>query len=495
MMARPVERSKSSAASRAIAPSATLGYGAVVALVLAIAVLIRLAGISGDLWLDEIWSLDFARAAHSARDIFLSPRFHHDNNHWLNTLYLHLLGPARPAYAYRLLSLFTGTGSVALIWLFARRWGKAAGLCAALFGGFSYLFVHYSTEARGYAPAMFFALASVLILRRFIDSQGSAQKRTERVALVIAFWLCCILGFCSHATFLYPFIATLIWTPIALYRKRTPLSALAVQLVALFLIPFGFFAWLYLIAIRGMTIGGGPSSTIPNLLSETFAWTVGLPPGLIDGWVALALILLISLLGAWTLWRKGSDEAILLLGAGLVAPAIVIAIRHQQLYPRYLILAVPFLCLLASASAQWIWQRSRTGKIAVAIILLSFLTGSAAHLWQFLTFGRGHYSAAIAYIITHTPGPVARVGSNSQLRTTMLIDYYLPRLSVPAKPIEYVPDDAKDPPDWYLYTPGAGDPPVSELIAPQWNATFQLEAEYPYYGLSGWNWQLFRRVP
>jgi hypothetical protein len=44
------------------------------------------AAARGDLWLDELVSLSFARNAHSIADIFV--RFPYDNNHPLNTLFL-----------------------------------------------------------------------------------------------------------------------------------------------------------------------------------------------------------------------------------------------------------------------------------------------------------------------------------------------------------------------------------------------------------------------
>src|SRR5262245_13235367 len=44
----------------------------------------------GDLWLDEIWSIRIAQAVSIPTEIVT--RFHHDNNHVLNTLFLWLVG-------------------------------------------------------------------------------------------------------------------------------------------------------------------------------------------------------------------------------------------------------------------------------------------------------------------------------------------------------------------------------------------------------------------
>ncbi|HEY1302347.1 MAG TPA: hypothetical protein VGF24_02280, partial [Vicinamibacterales bacterium] len=47
---------------------------------------LRVIAARGDLWLDELWSLSFARQLDSPLQIWTS--IHHDNNHPLNTLYL-----------------------------------------------------------------------------------------------------------------------------------------------------------------------------------------------------------------------------------------------------------------------------------------------------------------------------------------------------------------------------------------------------------------------
>ncbi|TIT25126.1 MAG: hypothetical protein E5W81_04450 [Mesorhizobium sp.] len=62
------------------------------ALVIAVTGLVlRLLGARGDLWLDEIWSFALIEPLTSIDQIFW--RVNHDNNHFLNSVYLYLIGP------------------------------------------------------------------------------------------------------------------------------------------------------------------------------------------------------------------------------------------------------------------------------------------------------------------------------------------------------------------------------------------------------------------
>ncbi len=113
-----------------------------------VASLVRFAAIFDDFWLDEIWSWRFARSARSAREIILDPAFHHDNKHWLNTLYWYALGDRENWYVYRLLSIATSIGLLLLLWNIARQWGRVATISTLIFAGFAYIGVQYSSEAR-----------------------------------------------------------------------------------------------------------------------------------------------------------------------------------------------------------------------------------------------------------------------------------------------------------------------------------------------------------
>jgi uncharacterized membrane protein len=134
------------------------------ALVLAAAI-VRVLGARGDLWLDEIWSMELARVAGSAVGVFT--QLHHDNNHHLNTLWLVLVGYDAGPVAVRLLAILAGTAMVAVAALGGGR-DRALALGWSFLLAFSCVLVHYGSEARGYGPALLFAVAAYVALDRLL---------------------------------------------------------------------------------------------------------------------------------------------------------------------------------------------------------------------------------------------------------------------------------------------------------------------------------------
>src|SRR5437762_2787603 len=88
-------------------------------LILALATIIRTRAALNDLWLDEIWSLRLVGQISSPLDVFT--KIHFDNNHYLNSLWLHLCGFRGNWPGYRIPSLLAGVGTVILAGLIGRR--------------------------------------------------------------------------------------------------------------------------------------------------------------------------------------------------------------------------------------------------------------------------------------------------------------------------------------------------------------------------------------
>jgi hypothetical protein len=91
---------------------------------------LRLAAARGALWLDEAWSAAFAEEAATPAGVFF--RINHDNNHFLNTLWLQLVGPDAWPIAQRALSIACGTAAIPLAAAFAGRRGAAAAVALVL---------------------------------------------------------------------------------------------------------------------------------------------------------------------------------------------------------------------------------------------------------------------------------------------------------------------------------------------------------------------------
>src|SRR5260370_13764788 len=92
----------------------------------------RLAPLSAELWLDELWSLEFARSAQAPLEIWTGPYHHHDNNHKLNTLALYYVPDGAPYACYRLHSYAAGVLAVILAAAASWRRGATEAVLAAL---------------------------------------------------------------------------------------------------------------------------------------------------------------------------------------------------------------------------------------------------------------------------------------------------------------------------------------------------------------------------
>ena len=104
---------------------------------------LRLACLPAEFWLDEIWSWELARSAHSLADLF---SLRQDNNHHLNTLWLFLCPADASPVVYRLHSLTAGLASIILAAKTARRWGQADAVFAAFLTATGYWLVLSSAE-------------------------------------------------------------------------------------------------------------------------------------------------------------------------------------------------------------------------------------------------------------------------------------------------------------------------------------------------------------
>ena len=111
--------------------------------------LLRIMMARGDLWLDEAWSLKLVAGISSPWAVFWE--ISHDNNHFLNSLWLAWLGPDEPAWAYRIPALVLGTLAIPLAAVIGWRRGRAGAVVAAWFVALSMPLVIYGSEARGYA--------------------------------------------------------------------------------------------------------------------------------------------------------------------------------------------------------------------------------------------------------------------------------------------------------------------------------------------------------
>jgi hypothetical protein len=455
------------------------------ALVLAAAA-IRIPALATDFWLDEVWSWEFASQAGSAWEIFAGAEFKHDNNHPLNTWFLYLMGDRSGWIAYRLPALIGGVGAVIAALMIGLRRSRLTALLYGLLMTASFFMCVYSTEARGYGPAIFFSLAGLLALRRYFEGPS-----TLRAA---AFWACTILGFLSHFSFAHFYLGAGLWSVARGLSLDGTARQRALNLLRLHAVPVAYVATLYAVVLRHLRIGGGPPWVWPQVIDESLAWTLGYPVDTVPATTASLVVLVVGLWELRNLWRERSDEWLLYAGVILIAPALILALRPPEvLFPRYFAIPLAFLSLLLVSALARVCTRSPRALWLAAVAVVAFLVGNAAHLVPFIDHGRGQYRKAIEMIVSESGSEPIVIGSDHDLRNGKVIRFYA-RIQPGGRKIDYrrLDDWPAAGPDWLIrHTQDyiAREPALPQSLA----EVYVLEKVYPSYGPSGMNWFLYRR--
>ena len=426
------------------------------------------AAARGDLWLVEIWSIDFARSAASAIDLFA---IHHDNNHVLNTLYLYLVRGLRATFVFRLLAVTCGFASVIAAGFAALEWGRAEAVWTMAVTGLSYPLVLYFSEARGYAPAIFFALVAFIILRR-------SRGRNDLLP-AIAFWVACALGVLAHLTFVAIVIAfaagSLTWRSVSrMFVWHAPPLVMSIGWVSYF--------------SRDFVFGRGPVYSWRMVLDRGAAVLLGLPDGAQS--IAFAVYVVIVGAGTYVLWRRSDEMWIFGPVVCLLAPALLLVVAQPRyLYFRYFVVTFPFFYLLAVKLAMEMRQR----PVAVAIALL-FFAGQLVRVTTLVRVGRGHYRAALHRMVQDTTTERISVGSDDDVANGTVLRFYAADLP-PSRVLRYIPigEWATEPPEWFIYHTqdvNAAAPPGLTLRGA---GSYRFVQRFPFEGTSGMEWFLFRR--
>ena len=456
--------------------------------VLLAAAALRLAAVFNDFWLDEIWSLHLSRLVASPVEILT--KLTHDNNHPLNTFYLWALGEQYAWEWYRLLSLVTGVASVGLMGRIGKVYGRTESFTALVLGGFSYLLALYSSEARGYAPAVFFALAG------FSLAGGTAMgKRPLHRGL---FWLTVLLGLLSHSTYIFAYSGLFAWSALRLMKRGNRPVHVVAEMLKMHGIPMVFLAT-DILWLNSLTIGGGPEYAVSDVILETVQLAFGLPG---NRWLAVFACLGAATLLLWelsTLRKEGSDQWILYLTVILLAPALVlIAAKPAVLFPRYFLVCVPFFLLLL---ARWLARVARGGtggKVLCASLLLLYCFCNLLLFSDLVRYGRGGYSIAMNSIARQTEGEDITIGSDHDFRNRMIVDFYS-RFLPPGKKVVYLPGTGIRPevaPEWIIVHRLGMDPaspPVPRFLLPNGRG-YVFKEVFPSSTPSGFWWYLYRKA-
>lgn len=467
-----------------VSSPANVVMGLVILVIMGVSGFIRWQGIFNDFWLDEIWSYDMTREIDSPFDVVT--RLVHDNNHPLNTLYMYLIGDQTQWAYYRIPSYLAGIASIPLAGLIARRRGRLAAVTAALLFGSSYLLMVISTEARGYSPAIFFALFSLYVMDRYL------KRSTWRAKVV--FGSSVVFGFLYHLSFIHYYFAVLLWSACKIYRSDYFWRDKLIHFVQWHAGPLVFLGLFYLYFIRNMLIGGKLYYSLAEVLDQAMSLTLGSPETGLLAAVAGIAGLYIFAAELFYLQRDRSELWILFISAIFLSPAILQIVKPPEAMPvRYLIIPIVFYLILWSSFLARCYQRSAAGKAAYFILLLLVVAGNGARMGEFLKDGRGHYQEAVNYMAEQTTEKILTVGSDHDFRNKLVLNFYARRMKTGQKILYHDQVDwPKDGPMWYVTHSQERDPQPPKQFT-DWNDNqYVLAKTFPYSGPSGWHWFIYR---
>lgn len=447
--------------------------GATLGLVFAVALALRLPGFWTDFWLDEIWAVSNVAVLASPFGVFTG--IHHDSNHWLISLWFYTVGQDSPFWVYRLPSLAAGLASVWFAGLLAREEGASPTLAMFLVA-IAFPLAFYATEARGYAVAACAGLASLYCLLRWLD--GASPR------WLVAHWAAATVGLLAHLSFIAVIGAEAVFL-ILLSKLRTVPSRGRMLPLAL---PVMALTLLIVFDLRFLELGGGPDLNYPQLVTDVAALAIGAPVGLASTpWLAVAggAAMIAALVAAGRSAAFAPDgrrpRRLLWLFYALVlfAPLVLVpATNPPFLFPRYFLVGLAFVPLLAAAVLTQLTPRLRRTIVAGLVMLNGW---SYAEFWA---VGRGHYPEALLDVMAASGGAPATVRGDHDFRTRKIVSFYRDRLGAPLAGLRY---SETDPGFFIVSHPDATGPP-------DWCGDCELFGRYPSSPLSGARWLVYRRA-
>lgn len=469
--------------------SITLTTIAVLSVLVGVAV--RVVSAFNDLWLDEIWSLNLVSQIAAPAEILTKLRI--DNNHLLNSLGLFILGPNQDFLYYRLPALVCGLFSIPLFVALTQRHGRMGAAIGSIVFALSYPAALYSSEARGYGPAVFFTLLAIWSL----EQTASKLPSLKRFGWFVVLNLSLVLGLLSHYSF------TIAITALALYSLVAPGEvAKYIRLIAGFLLPACVAFFIYFAHYRYLPAGSGGQEPYLQTIINSLAISFGAPlltadEPQIGAFILLGAIILIlcALSESYSLWRERNPRWALYLVGALVLPILTLTILQPRvLYLRYLLISLVFFYLLITSFLVRLASRTRVGGILVTLLLLAYTVGQFSYLFDLAKYGRGNYQTALYTLLQLEPKETVVIGGNHEFRDRMILSFYWGRCST-AKELVYLPKKewAESSPDWLLLQTQEPNPIVEPNITTEDESLYSLVETFPSGPLSGWHWSLYER--
>jgi 4-amino-4-deoxy-L-arabinose transferase-like glycosyltransferase len=450
----------------------------------AVALFLRIWVARDAFWLDEIWSYNLIKLINNPLQILTDLKI--DNNHLLNTWFMYLIGEQSNWFTYRIPSILSGTATVVLMGMSAIRLGNKPWL-AMLFGAISLPLVQYSAEARGYGLAAFLGIAAWYIF--YFKAQPANSFRW-----VMLFWLVCALGFMAHLSFVFVFVSLGAAWGTELFCKRQMTQPLIVRGLTIFLPPGIFLIWLYVIFYSQLSVGGGQTTVLlTSSLLRLGQSLLGAPINSPGPLLACGITVVLCVTGLIRLERCQQYFFVAVL---LLVPSLLLTVFDPEFfYPRYILTCVPFAYLLIAQALEPGLYKTGAIRLISAVLLLLILTGSSLQLYDLARWGKGNYPRAIEDMYISAGKQTFTVGSDFDFRHKALIDFYT-RFRADAELLVYVKNahTVTPPTDFFIKHAWQPKPRIKQYIRLENDSTYEIFGIYPYSGLSGWNWYIYRHT-
>lgn len=387
-------------------------------------VVARFGASSGELWLDEIWSLDLVKRAHNVLDIFT---IRHDNNHILNSLWLWMCGAHAPVWLLRLPSVLFSSSVVIFLSYLTVRYKSYWIFWFFFLCVFSYPLIVFDSEARGYSLAVTCAVIASYALDLLI------RCPTRRAAWIFA--VSSTLGILSHAIFalyLAPILGWLYWTARLRRTNRLSRALLGRNLFrTAFILPGATLFLLSLFFYGQLEIGGGPVLPYLQVFLSTISTAFGgeelsLYRVEISAWcsIASAAILLIALHELWS-WHRSGDRRASLCAIIVLCPLLaVFVLQPPFIYSRYFIIQIVAIYLLIGRFLARLTVQGVVGKLLVTAVGILYVFLNARHTSELILDGRAHAISSFNEMIHGVPGdePIT-ISSNQTFRQEVRLRY------------------------------------------------------------------------
>jgi uncharacterized membrane protein len=367
--------------------------------ILVLALGLRILGLNGPLWYDEIQTVDTHLRLGWAEMYQRYELNHHFLFNFQSKLAVQFFGEQN--WAIRLPALIFGVGSIWTVWILARdlthsRFAHVAALLLAL----SYHHIWFSQNARGYTEMAFWGTLGTILFLRGLSGAGRYTWLGYSITLAAAVF--------THLTGAFIFVAHgVVWLFLLVSSRGT---AFAMPFRAFL---FGAFltiaAYYPLLGSLLETVGGVSGTSAKDVMLEyqNPIWTIieGVrtaigTTGMLSLALAGAMLILLITGGAYTGWVF---VAILLVHIALTIGALLVL--GMRIWPRFffadiglaLILIVPGVAFYSDLIARPFRKLIAPRRFFhVAVVLMVLL--SAAMAWRNYTAPKQNLQGAVEYV-------------------------------------------------------------------------------------------------